>query len=68
MTKKLFFAFVAYGVSGVFLVAAAKMANMTPDQMGVAITFAMLIHLNGYFLGEALIDKEQKKRWEKYEV
>ena len=68
MTKKLFLALFAYVVSGVFLVATGKMVNMTPDQMGVAVTFAMLIHLNGYFLGEALIDKEQKKRWEKYEV
>ena len=68
MTKKLFLALFAYGVSGVFLVATGKMVNMTPDQMGVAITFAMLIHLNGYFLGEALIDREEKKRWEKYEV
>jgi len=68
MTKKLFLALFTYAVSGAFLVVAAKMANMTPDQVGVAVTFAMLIHLNGYFLGEALIDKEQKKRWEKYEV
>ena len=68
MTNKILIALFAYGVTGIFLVTAAKMANMTPDQMGVAVTFAMLIHLNGYFLGEALIDKEQKKRWEKYEV
>ena len=68
MTKKLFFALVAYGVSFAFIGIAGTMAGMTEDQFSVAFTFAILIHLNNYFLGEALIDREEKKRWEKYEV
>ena len=65
MTKKIFFAILAYGVTGIFLVAAAKMANMTPDQLGVTITFAMLMHLNNYFLGSALMDRDQEKKWQR---
>ena len=68
MTNKIFFAILAYGVTGIFLVTAAKMANMTPDQMGVVVTFAMLLHLNNYFLGSAIQDRDEKKRWEEYEI
>ncbi len=68
MTNKILFAIFAYGVSGVFLFAAGKMANMTPDQMGVTVTFAMLLHLNNYFLGSAIQDRDEEKRWEKYEI
>ena len=65
MTNKIFIALLAYGVTGIFLVAAAKMANMTPDQLGVTVTFAMLMHLNNYFLGSALMDRDHEKKWER---
>ena len=68
MTNKILIALFAYGVTGIFLVTAAKMANMTPDQMGVVVTFAMLLHLNNYFLGSAIQDRDEKKRWEEYKI
>jgi len=67
MTNKILFAIFAYGVSFAFLFAAGKMADMTADQMTVAVTFAMLIHLNNYFLGSAMMDRDSEKRWKEWD-
>jgi len=67
MTNKILFAIIAYGVSWAFLFVAGKMAGMTPDQMTVAVTFAVLIHLNNYFLSSALTDRDSKKRWAEWD-
>ncbi len=68
MTNQLLFAIFAYGVSLAFLIVTGKMVDMTGEQMSVAMTFALLIHMNNFFLGSAIMDRDEKKRWEKHSL